>query len=229
MPLRLNFKGSSEDTSSHHGLDKLIRTADTDVPHILSGARRNTYLVRALRLALPLVAVSLIIVMMVWSDKTQMTTPPPPRAELAPEIQGRNELLNPKFQSKDSDLQPYTITAQKAFQSEENLNIVILDQPTADINLKDGAWLAAKADKGEFDQVNQVLKLYGHVRLFHDDGYELTMNSLAISITAQEAVSVDPVQGHGPIGIIESEGLMADGAKGTISFTGKSQMTLHNR
>jgi lipopolysaccharide export system protein LptC len=226
MPLRLNFKGSSTGDDPHQGLGRLIREETSITPETLAQTRRNTFLVRALRLALPIIAISLVVVMFAWSDQEKIA-PPPPRTEIAPEIQGRNELINPRFESKDSDLQPYTITADKAYQREDDLNVVMLHNPAADINLKDGAWLAVKADAGEFDQVNQMLKLFGNVKMFHDDGYELTMPSLAINITAQEAMSLDPIQGHGPIGTIKAQGLIADGAKGTLVFTGKSQLILH--
>lgn len=92
--------------------------------------------IRALRLALPIIALILLGVILIWPnlDKTndfiieEQTTPTLQNAT--------NELLNPRFESVDKNGNPYRILATKAVQSPQNDSFVLLENPTGDIALK---------------------------------------------------------------------------------------------
>ncbi len=223
-----NLPQDDDDISVPSGrLAGFIHSDDDAMEKTLHSIRRST-LVKKLRLILPLIAGAIIVVMFVWSDM-ESVAPPQKKKDVAPQSIGKNELLNPRFESEDTSQQPYTITAQKAFQNSDNLNLIILEKPVADISLKDGKWLAVEADKGEFEQVKQTLMLQGHVKLFHDDGYEMLTERVDIDMIAQTAVSTTPVSGHGPVGTIQSKGLTANGAKGLLTFTGPATLVLNQK
>ena len=207
-------------------MSRLVRS-DEDTASTVARSARHTSVVRRLRLILPLVAVAIVVVMLAWSDMDE-NVEPVRRESVTPQTIGKNELIKPKFQSEDKNQQPYTITADKAFQESDNLDVVIMQQPVADLALKDGTWLALKAKDGEYEQGAQKLRLKGDVRLFHDDGYELTADHLDLDVTTQTATTDSPVSGHGPAGTIKGTGLKADGAKGTLIFTGPAKLILNN-
>ena len=208
-------------------LSGFIHTDEEAMSRTMSSVKRSAS-VKKLRLALPVIAGAIVVFMFVWSDM-ESVAPPPRKEKVAPQSIGRNELLNPRFESEDTNQQPYTITAKKAFQESADLNRVILDKPVADISLKDGAWLAIEAEKGEFEQVKQVLTLENNVKLFHDDGYEMTTNAVDMDIVNEKAISTSPVKGHGPMGQIKSQGLIADGKTGIITFQGPATLTINQK
>jgi len=223
MSINLNFPQPDDDGKAA-GLTRLVRS-DDDAAVTVAQSVRHTSLVRRLRLVLPLVAVALVVVMLAWSDMDKNVAPVR-REEIAPQTVGKNELIKPKFQSEDTNQQPYTITADKAFQESGNLDRVIMQKPVADIALKDGAWIAIKATDGEYIQSTQKLNLQGDVKLFHDDGYELTTDHVDLDVIGQTAVTTSPVSGHGPAGTITGTGLQASGKTGVLIFTGPAKLIL---
>ena len=189
----------------------------------LKSIRRSTS-VKKLRLALPLIAGAIVVFMFLWSD-IESVAPPQRKEKVAPQSMGRNELVNPKFESVDSSEQPYTITATKAYKDTSDL--IQLDKPVADIALKDNAWLAIQSNAGEYESVKQQLMLQGHVKLFHDQGYEMVTDKVDIDMVTKQAVSKTPVSGHGPIGNINATGMVADGKTGVITFQGPAKLILN--
>jgi lipopolysaccharide export system protein LptC len=224
----MNFDPEHPDTddSKSGGLTRLVRTSE-DAAATVAQSVRHSSIVRRLRLALPLVAIGIVVIMLSWSDMDKSMAPVP-REEVSPQTMGKNELVKPKFQSEDTNQQPYTITADRAFQEADNLDLIILEKPVADITLKDGAWIAIKAKDGEYLQSKQKLKLTGDVRLYHDDGYEMMTERVDLDIVSQTAHSDTPVSGHGPAGTITGSGLEANGKNGTLIFTGPAKLVLHN-
>lgn len=226
MGMSQDLDDFNEDDSKAAGLTRLVRS-DEDAARTVAQSARHTSIVRRLRLVLPLIAIALVAIMLAWTDM-DANVEPVRREDVAPQTVGKNELLKPKFQSEDTNQQPYTITADKAFQEADNLDLVILDKPVADIALKNGAWVALKAKDGEYLQSEQKLKLKGNVKLYHDSGYELSTEEVDLDVTTQTAKSATPVSGHGPAGTISGSGLEANGQDGTLIFTGPAKLILNN-
>ncbi len=145
----------------------------------------------------------------------------------SPQI-SKNELTNPRFESKDSRGQPFTITAQKAVQGQDNDGVLELEKPVADILLKSGAWLAISAEHGAYTEEVQSLKLQGDVRLFHDTGYELKTAQLDLDMLEAKAISNQDVYIQGPAGTLTAKGLKGDQTIGKLSFTGPAKLTLYD-
>lgn len=184
--------------------------------------------VRGLRIALPLLAAGIAGLLMVW-PRVETTMETLPREAVVPSSDpavGANELLNPRFESRDKKNQPYSVTAARAMQSANDPKLVLLDKPMADITLEDGTWLAAEAVKGSYRQEEETLLLEGHVRLFHDDGYELLTEKILVNIGGEEAWSDVPVRAQGPAGTIDATGLTASGPQQKLVFTGPAKLVL---
>jgi lipopolysaccharide export system protein LptC len=220
--LRAPFR-SAAPSPPQRALDRLLRSEKGSA----AGARGYTKFVRAMRLVLPLLAVGIVGIVVSWPRVEERMTAPP---VVAPEQQtvGQNELINPRFESQDSQSQPYTVTAARAVQSSANPDIVFLEKPVGDINLSDGAWIAAEAQKGAFDQKAQTLVLEGAVKLFHDKGYEMKTEKLLVDMAARTAFSDVAVAGQGPAGTLVATGLKADNMKGQVIFTGPVTLTLNS-
>ena len=182
--------------------------------------------VRNMRLALPLVAIAIVGLLMTW-PRVEDTMAPIPREAVLPNTVAKNELLDPHFESVDKKNQPFIITATRAVQSDKNPDMILLDTPTAKITLKDGVTLAADATKGAYKQEEEKLLLEGHVTLVHDQGYQMKTEKLLVDLKFNKAWSELPVQGSGPAGSLQAEGLQADIEKGILLFKGPAKLVLH--
>jgi lipopolysaccharide export system protein LptC len=181
-----------------------------------------------MRIALPLVAVAMVVLVVAWPQLTEK----PKKFSLSvssvtTDEAGAQQIINARFTGTDSANRPYSVTADTASQAENAPEVVDLAFPKADITLQSGAWLALSAETGTFNRKNQVLNLHGAVSLYHDMGYELRTSSADILMKQGIASGNKPVSGHGPIGTVQSAGFqILDGGKRVI-FTGKSRLVLY--
>ncbi len=183
--------------------------------------------IRWMRLVLPLIALTITAIVFAWSNMSDENIVPVQEQTKAPKTIGKNELLNPRFESTDEKKQPYTITARRALQGETNEDLILLDEPLADILLNSGNWVALEARQGAFRQDNQRLLLKGNVRLFHDRGYQMETAQLQLDLEKNTAWSEEAVYGQGPAGTLEASGLKANSSTGVLVFLGPAKLILN--
>ncbi len=148
-----------------------------------------------------------------FTGTEKVATPPP------------TQMVNASFHGFDNNNQPYNVTAKTALQIDENH--IVLDQINSDITLNNGVWLAVQAKTGKLKIKQQLLELNGNVEMFNDDGYELRTDYINIDISKKIAVTNEPVNGQGPLGILRSQGATFDGNKSTTTFDGRVFVTLY--
>ena len=210
-------------TDERDNLTRLLNLGRRKRPRI---NRRYSFFVRGLRLLLPLVALAIVAIVMAW-PRMEDNIAPVPKNELIPQTTGRNELIDPHFESTTSDQQPYVITASRAVQSLKDQSLVLLENPVADVTIKPGEILNAKSQRGVYRQDTEILVMDGKVNLQHNSGYLMTSERLNISMKDQMAWSELPVSGKGPAGTIAAKGMRADNAKQTLVFTGPAKLILN--
>ena len=182
--------------------------------------------IRSMRIVLPLFALAIVAVMFSW-NMMKADQVIPVKDEKAAQTIGKNELLNPHFDSVDDKNQPYTITAERALQGEKD-GMMLLDKPMADIVLNNGNWLAIQSDQGAYRQQSQRLLLKSNVELFHDEGYTMETQELDVDLNAGTAQSDVDVHAHGPMGKVNASGLKADSKAETLIFTGPAKLVLYD-
>ncbi|MCC7305310.1 MAG: LPS export ABC transporter periplasmic protein LptC [Alphaproteobacteria bacterium] len=182
--------------------------------------------VRWMRLLLPLVALAIVAVVFTWSESPREYLPPPGE-KMPQQTVGKNELLNPRFESTDSEGQPFTVTAKRAVQGEKNEKLVILEEPVGGLELKDKHKVEIRAHEGAFEQESRRLVLRGEVRLTHDLGYDFVTPELHLDIGQGTAWSDKDVTGGGPDGTLAAKGLKGDNVKGVLVFLGPAKLTLN--
>lgn len=206
-----------------------LRSFDRTIPSSAQAAA-HTRFVRRMRLALPLAAFALVVVLFSWPRMDRTLEPVRDGTLEGGPAQGRNEVLNPRFESRDEDRQPYTITASRALQNSRNPDEILLEGPLADLTLKTGKWIALESRTGVFDQKKRFLRLEGNVKLYHDDGYELLTGSVDIDIAGRTLSAPGPVSGQGPLGSVEAAGgLRANAATGKLTLKGPARLVLNRQ
>ena len=181
-----------------------------------------------MRIALPLVAVAIVVLVVAWPQLTEK-----PKnfflrvSNMTTTETGTQQIINARFTGTDSNSRPYSITADTASQLKNSPNTIELAFPKADITLESGAWLALSAETGKFSRKDQVLSLQGEVNVFHDSGYELRTAAADIFMGQGIAAGTKPVSGQGPLGTVQSTGFRILDSGRRVLFTGNSRLILH--
>ncbi len=188
--------------------------------------------VRVMRLALPIGALAIILVLYLGSGIEEEVIKPMEEITKAPSLNRRsiakNELLNPKFESMSAQDLPYRITADRAVQGEKNKNLIMLERPVGKITMQDGMYVMLKSDAGAYRQDTGRFFLEGNVHLEHDGGFSLQMKEAHIDLKQGYAWSEKSVNGDGPDMEIAAHGVRANNNSGTVVFAGPATLTLNN-
>ena len=200
--------------------------ANTTVP------RRHTpgytRFVNLMKMVLPLVALVLISLVLVWPHLKPATNKfKIGIAALKTQFTKDANMTNPRYVGTDKNHRPFSVTADIAKNLSKNSGAVEMEMPKADITLKDGSWLVLTAKEGVFNRDAKKLELQGSVNMFHDSGYEFRTAKLHVDLETGTATSKVPVQGQGPFGTLKSEGFRLVDKAQTIFFTGKTQMIIY--
>ena len=148
--------------------------------------------------------------------------------ELLPDAAlAENELINPRFQSTDKDLNPYTVTAKSAIQNQQNPDLVKLDTPKGRMVMKGGATLKVEANSGSYEQKQEKLFLENNVMLNHQSGYILNTQELRVDLKEGQAFSDKDVTITGPEGTIHAVGLDGNLETEILIFKGPATLTLN--
>jgi len=181
-----------------------------------------TRLVKFLKLALPLVSVALIAILFCWPYMADSPEPAP--REFTEETVMKNELISPRFESRDKQNQPYSVTADRAVQSDRDPDLVLLENPKATLTLEKGD-VGASALHGAYAQETEALRLEQNVVLTYD-GYEFHASAVDVDLKGYSAFSDRPVEGAGPDASLSAAGLKADGNTDTLILTGPAKLVL---
>ena len=187
---------------------------------------RYSKFIRHMKMAMPLIALAITAIVFTWSNVNDDNIIPVKAQDALPKTIGRNELLNPRFESMDTKKQPYSITAARAVQGEADTNLVMLEKPTGNMQLSSGNMINMEADQGSFKQDERKLMLRGDVEIYHDKGYTLKTSELQIDMDSNSAVSDKDVNIEGPAGTLNAKGLRADNNEGYLVFNGPANLVL---
>ena len=210
----------------HDGRDNLTRLLNLGRRKRARVNRRYSFFVRGMRLLLPMAALAIVAVVMAWPRMDEQMAPIP-KEEIIPQTTGRNELINPRFESANAEGQPYIITATRAEQTLDDQKIVVMQEPVANITLDEGSILDAESKQGTYDQQGETLVLDGNVKLRHNNGYTLESTYLHIRLQDRVATTPQPVSVFGPDATLEAKGMSANPNDGKLIFTGPAKLTLN--
>jgi lipopolysaccharide export system protein LptC len=184
--------------------------------------------VRIMKVALPALAAVLLGLVVVWPKLSLDDKRFPVGFAKLPTTKEVETLAmrNARYYGLDESNRPYAVTSDMATQVPGNSDLIHLDAPKADFTSSSGANVLVDGAKGLYHQSTKTLDLSGGVNLFHDAGYELHTETATLNLANNSARGTDPVSGFGPQGAIRSAGFEMAGKGHTITFTGKSQLTV---
>lgn len=136
-------------------------------------------------------------------------------------------MKNPQFVASDLSNQSYVVTADTATQKTATSSEITLENIQADITLKSGEWLSMSAPEGLINQETGTLRLFGEINIYSDSGDQFTLQSADVDLKQRTIVSSNPVTGHGPLGAIRADRLVADQLSGRLQFEGNVMLTIY--
>ena len=181
-----------------------------------------------MRYALPLGAILLLGLVIVWPLATGREEGFRISFSDAPDLDGSLRMVNARYLGVDDRNQPYTVTAAEASQPQPNSALVTLHDISADVFLDDrrGQWLALTAREGLYQRDERYLDLAGDVSIFSDQGHEFHTARAHVDLAARTADGDASLDGQGPLGLLQAGNFFLDDNAHSMFFGGGVKMTV---
>jgi len=185
--------------------------------------------VMIMRWGLPIFALIMMVVVIAWPElDEQIQAIPQDQILNAQEIAvGGNELLNPQYETTDSNNNPVNVTASKAIQSQNNKDVVRLEIPSARFKTQEGNPISVDAKQGTYDQASEKLFLQDNVKINHNAEYFLEAEELRLNMKTQEAFSNKNITITNKNATLRANGLQGNMVNGTLFFEGPATLTFN--
>ena len=196
-------------------------------PNVALAARRYSRFVHLMKLALPALALGLMLLLAAWPrvegafETVRMSLP---RIDLSDASD--LHMVKARFTGLDRDNRPFVVTAAIARQKPHLDDLITLERPKGDLTTASGNWLELSGDTGFYQPQPQLLDLFGNVSLYQDKGDEFHSTSAHVNMSAGTAEGDDPVTGQGPFGSVSAQGFRILDHGDTIVFTGHAQLNM---
>ena len=136
------------------------------------------------------------------------------------------EILNPTFVNKGLDENPYEIAAKKGIQVNEDIELYAVTGKFTD---KDKKLIYISADKGYYNQNQQVIELTGNVLMYDDLGNKTSTENAIIDIEIKKVVLTNKVISISDTSEIKSNSSIVDDENDLITYTGNVKVKINNK
>lgn len=177
----------------------------------IGDAARYTRFVTIMKRALPLAAGAILAAVIAYSMQPRQPAQKLPFTfESIGRIDNDLAMIKPRLTGKDSDGNPFVITADSAIQDGNNVRRARLKNIEADLTMKDGRWLTITAPSGFVDTEAHKLWLGGAIALFSDDGNELHTTQAFVDLARGFVTGDHTITGQGPQGTVRADRFRMD-------------------
>lgn len=190
-------------------------------------SRRHSFLVRALRVILPiggLAAIAGLIVMFNVLPKIGLGLD---LGDMTLSFNGSTIVMNdPKLNGFGNNGQAYEVRAESASQSILNPQRITLSGLSADITLSDGAWAKVLSASGLYDNADQILRLDEEISLTSSENYTLRLQNALIDLKAGTMTSNAPLEVRSETGFMQANRIIVDESGQRIRFVDGVRMVI---
>lgn len=189
--------------------------------------RRYSRFVSLAKIALPLIALALVMVLVAWPQgQNEDSSFSVSLAALPAGEAGDAGMTHARFVGTDSRNQPFVVTAERAVPNAINPERIALHTLQADMTLDGGAWVSMMSGSGLYDRTLQSLVLADGVELFADNGFAMRTTSARIDLVDGTAHGSEPVSAQGPLGTLDAESFRMEREGRRLLFQGNVRMIL---
>ncbi len=194
----------------------------------IAASGRYSRFVGLMKWLLPSIAVALALLVVIWPYLGEQDRGLPLSfAAIKSSVSDKLFMTNARFLGADDRNQPYTVTADEVVQEANDQDLVQFVNPKADIQLDDGSWVALTAKRGMLRQSADLLSLDGGVDVFSDSGFEFRTDRVKVDLRTKIASGDAPVEGQGPLGVLNATGFTLDRNGRTIRFKGRVKLVIY--
>jgi hypothetical protein len=198
--------------------------------HIDVGGQKRRVFIHLMRWGLPVIGITLLVLVFFQTGHDTVIVEDQPRfgqEEATIDRVQKLEMIGPEYKSYDKNLNPYTITADRAVRENDHPDLIILQEPKAILETGNDQTFDIEARTGDYDQDQSYLILKGDVRLQDAGGYIVSTPEIDIDLKKGKAETDQPVEGQGPRGAFTSEsGAVVENNGQTIILKGRSKVIL---
>ncbi len=195
-----------------------------------AGSDRHSRRVGFMKVVLPGVGLGLLATALLWQNIV-----PSNRIVASGKIDPKNlvrqhEMYAPKYVGTDEKNRPYQVEAKAARLASAKSDMVLLDEPKANMTLENNQWVAMTAQHGVFNQKTRVIDLDGDVNMLHHANqsiYTFRTEKATIDTARGRAWGKRHIQVSGPKATIEAEGFEVEDNGQIVRFTGKARVVLY--
>ena len=188
-------------------------------------AKRHTKKVRLLKIALPAIAIFIILGFMAAMAARSMVESPLGLDSIAI-TDGKLVMENPRLNGFDDEKRPYNLTADKAVQNIENPSKVTLESILAELPMDDKISATLRAGTGLYDTEARTLLLGDSVFVETNDGMNIMLKDADVDIANGILKTSQPVTAQSDGAEITSDSLLVENNGERIVFDGSVKMTL---
>ncbi len=190
----------------------------------LSPESRHSRQVARLRIALPVAALVILAVVMLWPVAAAQKIIALPPVSALPQL----TMEQPRFSGTDDQNRPFTVAAERAIQQPQQLLTIDLEKLQANMTMADGTPMTGIARRGRFDQGKKRLWLGGDVHVQQPSrNYRFSTSEMFVDFGQRAIWGNRPARLTGDFGSIEGQSFRVyDGGK-VMLFSGASRAVLN--
>lgn len=188
--------------------------------------QRYSRFVRIMKVTLPLIAFSLVVLVVVYSMLGRDTQNFKITLERRSGSADDRQLVAPRLTGTDGKGQPFTVTAKSATQAPGKSQKMSFDSVVGDITMQDKSWLALEATRGLMDGEAKTLDLYDTINIFTDKGYECHTNAARYDFGVGVLRGDHAINCQGPLGLITGQSFEGLRDPGRMMFSGGVSTTI---
>ena len=188
---------------------------------VISGARRHSRRVRALRIAVPGVLVLTLtgLVLANYLNPARWLRVPTEFGTLV--ISGSKITMEaPRLAGFTRDQREYAVTAASASQDTKNPTIVEMKEISGRIDMEDKSKVTLSAVEGVYDTKADLLQLKQEILIVSTAGYQGRLTEAKIEVKKGRIVSDKPVQMKMPQGTLDANNMEVTETGAVIRFDG---------
>jgi len=186
-------------------------------------------IVRKLRWTLPMLALGILLILMVWPriqveiENIRFKVAPIDQ-KILEQAATETRLLNADFSSVDSEGRPFRILADQAIQQNNDPSKVQMINPNGTLKSDATDSITLRGDRGLFEQDKQYLTLNDNVVMTRSDGSVMNTSVLYMDLKSNEAHTDRPVTIDSPQGRLWAQGMETTGGGALTVFTGPAKV-----
>lgn len=197
------------------------------VPSTLEGAERYSRFVSAMRVTLPLVALGIIAIVVIYSITNK------PKVHIATSFKSRDEtagfvsMIAPRFNGLDIEGRYYVISADEAVRPAGQVDQIELTSVHAEVKQGGEAHLALNADRGTVNIDAGHLTFGPAVWVDLQDGFILKTDHAFADLNIGAITGNTPVEGESPFGTFSADHFEMLRANQSVRLTGNVRLTIN--